>query len=918
MIAELKDDTIFQRIFEFSIEGILVIDDNGSIIKANPAIEQMFGYNTGELLEKKVENLIPNKFQKKVNYHKTAYLKKPITKRIGENLDVFGLKKDGSKFPIEVNLTPSKTDNKQVILAFVIDITKRISASQKLIESKRIMEEAQRLAHVGNWYWNLQTNERNWSDEFYRICGLTPGDKQLNSETSIDYIHPEDRESTIKIINNAIEKQIPYKYKKRILRLDGTIRHIISKGEISFDKNGKPIEMFGTMQDITRHKEIENELKNSKKRNQDILETLPDLMILYDKYGNHLEFHNPEGIELEDNIGKNIDKILPKKVCKKIREGFAKCKKTKKTQIIEYSFIMKGQLLHIESRIAQTDEGHFLSIIRNITESKNAEKIILENEQRLKLTLEAGEFGSWDWNLISDEIVRDTYQNSLFGMKAEKYTASYQSFLNKIHPEDRDNVQFTISEAIKKTSSYTIEYRIIHADLSVHWLHEKGNVFRDKQGKPIRIIGVTNSITNQKKSEEKLKESEERLRNYTLELEEKVTERTKELTTTVQKLVASNLSLEDQILITEEAEIIALSSKQLIANITKNFPKGFVAVVDTNFKIVFIEGEEFEEIGFKRHPDRGITIDQVNSLLENGKTKIKNKIEKSLKGKHCSFEVKFRNRTYLVNTTPLLDIDKEITRVLLVYNNITDQKQAELKILNTLKVEQELGELKSRFLSMASHEFRTPLSAILSSAILIEKQNETGKEDIRLRHISKIRSNVKNLVVILNDFLSLSKLEEGKIIPQPSKFNIIDFSKSLIEEIQDIKKNGQIINFVHNQLTQEVFLDPKLFKHIAFNLLSNAIKYSENNTEITYKIESNHSLLKIEIIDQGIGIPIEDQNNMFQRFYRAKNAANIEGTGLGLNIVKQYTKLMGGSIKFKSQLNEGSTFYIEFPLNLKK
>jgi signal transduction histidine kinase len=166
--------------------------------------------------------------------------------------------------------------------------------------------------------------------------------------------------------------------------------------------------------------------------------------------------------------------------------------------------------------------------------------------------------------------------------------------------------------------------------------------------------------------------------------------------------------------------------------------------------------------------------------------------------------------------------------------------------------------------------------------------------------------------------LSLSKLEEGKIIPQPSKFNIIDFSKSLIEEIQDIKKNGQIINFVHNQLTQEVFLDPKLFKHIAFNLLSNAIKYSENNTEITYKIESNHSLLKIEIIDQGIGIPIEDQNNMFQRFYRAKNAANIEGTGLGLNIVKQYTKLMGGSIKFKSQLNEGSTFYIEFPLNLKK
>ncbi|ARV15065.1 PAS domain-containing sensor histidine kinase [Polaribacter sp. SA4-12] len=918
MIAELKDDTIFKRIFEFSIEGILVIDDNGSIIKANPAIEQMFGYNTGELLEKKIETLIPNIFQITVGSHKITYLKKPITKRIGEDLDVFGINKNGSKFPIEISLTSSKTDNKQVLLAFVIDITKRILASQKLIECKRKIAESQRLAHVGNWCWNIQTNERNWSDEFYRICGLIPGDKDLNSETAIELIHPEDRESTLEIINNAIEKQVPYKYKKRILRPDGTIRHIITKGEISFDKNKKPIEIFGTMQDITTHKKIENELKNSKKRNQDILETLPDLMILYDKYGNLLEFHNPEGVELEENIGKNIDRIFPEKVCKRIRGAFAKCEKTKKTQIIEYSLTLKGKLIHIESRIVKTEEGHFLSIIRNITESKNAEKIILENEQRLKLTLEAGEFGSWDWNLISNEIVRDTYQNSLFGMKAEEYTATYESFLKKIHHEDRDNVQFIISEAIKNTSSYAIEYRIIHPDLSVHWLNEKGNIYRNKHGKPVRIIGVTNSITKQKKAEEKLKESEERLRNYTIELEEKVAERTKELTTTVQKLVASNLSLEDQILITEEAEIIALSSKQLIANITKNFPKGFVAVVDTNFNIIFIEGEEFEELCFKGYPDKEITIDLIKSLLEDAKTKVKNKIKKSLKGKHCSFEVKFQERTYLVNTTPLFDLEKKITQVLLVYNNITDQKQAELKILNTLKVEQELGELKSRFISMASHEFRTPLSAILSSAILIEKQNENGKEDRRLRHISKIRSNVKNLVVILNDFLSLSKLEEGKVIIQPSKFNIIEFSKSLIEEIQDIKKNGQTINFTHNQLTKDVFLDQKLFKHIAFNLLSNAIKYSEKNTEITYKIKSSHSKLQIEIIDQGIGIPIKDQNNMFQRFYRANNAANIQGTGLGLNIVKQYTELMGGNIKFKSQVNKGSTFYIEFPLNLKK
>jgi PAS domain S-box-containing protein len=925
MIAELKDDTIFKRIFEFSIEGILVINENGYIIKANPAIEQMFGYNTGELLEKKVETIIPNKFQLKTDSHKTTYPKKTIkncTKIcsamcsvicLDEDLAEFGLKKDGSKFPLEISLTPTKTNNKRVTLAFVIDITKRIFTNKKRIESERIMTETQRLAHVGNWCWNLKTNKRKWSDEFYRICGLTPGDEHLNSETFINFIHPEDRESTIKTVNNAIEKLIPYKYNKRILRQDGTIRYIIAKGEISFNKKNEPVRMYGTMQDITKHIEIENELKNSKKRNQDILETLPDLMILYDKHGNILEFHNPEKVTTEKNIGKNINKILPQKVCKRIREGFAECEKTKKTQIIEYSLIIKDKLVHRESRISQTDQGYFLSIIRNITESKNSAKIIKENEQRLKLTLEAGEFGSWDWNLISNEIVRDNYLNSLFGRKVEEVTTTYKSFLKKIHPEDRENVKTTILEAIESRTNYTLEYRIILADSSIRWLHEKGNVYKNKHGIPVRIIGVTNSITKQKKAEEKLKESEEKLRNYTKELEEKVTERTKELTTTVQKLVTSNLNLEDQILITKEAEIIATGTKQLIANITKNFPKGFVTVVDSSFKIIFIDGEEFEEIRFKDYPNKGITFDEVKSLLED--VKIKNKIQKSLEGQHCSFEVKFEDRTYLVNTTPLYDINKKLTQVLLVYNNITNQKQAELKILNTLKAEQELGELKSRFISMASHEFRTPLSAILSSAILIEKQNETGKEDRRLRHISKIRSNVNNLVIILNDFLSLSKLDEGRVILKPSKFNIIDFSKSMIEEIQDIKKDGQTINFIHNQLTTEVFLDQKLLKHITYNLLSNAIKYSEKNKEITYKIESSHSLLQIVIIDKGIGIPIEDQNNIFQRFYRGNNAVNIEGTGLGLNIIKQYSELMGGNIKFKSRLNEGSTFYIEFPIN---
>ena len=922
MSNDLKDNILFKSIFQSSVEGILVIDDSGVIIKANPASELMFGYNEDELIQEKLDILIPNQFKNNHKSHRNHFSENPTSRRMGQNLDLWGLKKDGTQFPLEISLSPAKINNQQIVFAFIIDITERMSAKKALLTSESRMAEAQRLAHVGNWHWNIQTNERSWSDEFYRVLGLIPGDKKLNSKSVKNFIHPEDKTNTEQAIDDALKNKTQYKHKHRIVRPNGEIRHLLSKGKILYDTDGKPKEMYGTIQDVTKHKEIELKLKNSKVKTQAILEALPDVMILYDKHGNHLEIHSPEDYQLvvpyHDHIGHNIDKIFPKKVCKKIRQGFADCEKTKKNQIVEYSLNLMGKLMHFESRIVKTDTNNFLCIIRDITESENTEKKILENEQRLRLTLEAGEFGSWHWNLITDKIVRDTYQNALFGMDATEYTTTYQDFLNNIHPEDRDKVQATITEAIKNVSNYTIQYRIMHPDLSVHWLHEKGKVFKNQNGKPERIIGVTNSITKQKLAEEKLKESEEKLRNYTLELKAKVTERTKELTTVVQKLVAANLSLEDQILITEEAENIALNSKQVLANITKNFPKGFVVVVDPSLNIIFIDGEEAEALGFSNLAHINATVYDGNGVTEATKNVLIKAIKKTFKGEHCSFEIDIQNRAYLVNTTPLLNNDNHIEHILLVNNNITQQKQIELDILKTLTRERELSELKSRFISMASHEFRTPLSAILSSAILIEKQNEPGKEDKRIKYVSKIRSNVKNLVVILNDFLSLSKLQEGKVIAHPEAFNLIAFTETLIEEFEDLKKEGQTINLQCKLTSIKVFLDVKLLKHIIYNLVSNAIKYSEEHQDININITIKNQLVCIEIKDKGIGIPTEDQDNMFQRFYRANNASNIQGTGLGLNIVKQYTELMDGTINFKSEINEGSIFYIEFPLNQKQ
>ena len=242
-----------------------------------------------------------------------------------------------------------------------------------------------------------------------------------------------------------------------------------------------------------------------------------------------------------------------------------------------------------------------------------------------------------------------------------------------------------------------------------------------------------------------------------------------------------------------------------------------------------------------------------------------------------------------------------------------DLAQREIQLEEALKRERELGELKSRFVSMASHEFRTPLSTILSSASLIGKYKEGDTQGKRERHIAKIKSAVENLTGILNDFLSLSKLEEGKVQLEVSEVDLKYLGHNIIEDLHGIsKKNQKIILEVSDEC--HIKSDKRILTNILFNLLSNAIKYSGEGTEVLFQGEVVNDQLIIKVKDEGIGIPEEEQKHIFSRFFRAKNVENIKGTGLGLNIVQRYVELLNGSIKFESKSNKGTTFTIHLPI----
>lgn len=227
-----------------------------------------------------------------------------------------------------------------------------------------------------------------------------------------------------------------------------------------------------------------------------------------------------------------------------------------------------------------------------------------------------------------------------------------------------------------------------------------------------------------------------------------------------------------------------------------------------------------------------------------------------------------------------------------------------------LEAEKELNALKSRFVSMASHEFRTPLSTIMSSVDLIGRYTENSPEERIHKHVDRIRAKVRELTGMLNDFLSLDKLEQGSVACNPAELDVVHMSIELIEELRSLAKPGQEIEYDHTGNDRIVFQDRAMLHNVLSNLLGNAIKYSPENKRIDLNTCIDAGTLTIQVTDRGIGIPLEDQQHLFERFFRASNAFTVQGTGLGLNIVRKYLDLMGGSISFLSTPGEGTTFTV--------
>ena len=432
-------------------------------------------------------------------------------------------------------------------------------------------------------------------------------------------------------------------------------------------------------------------------------------------------------------------------------------------------------------------------------------------------------------------------------------------------------------------------------------------------------LAFVNDITQRKETEQAIKQ-------LNAHLEERVKEGSQSLALTVEQLTA-------QIKETERKDTELQRLNTFLNNIW-NHAGAIIIVCDVNGLIQFFNPAAEQALGY--NADEVINIHNLAIFHDAGELDAEASVLSRGSGNKIlpGFEVlatltrsdksnglemhyiKKDGSSFFVSLdiTPLKDQENNTTGYLAIAIDISEKKVAEAELRLALEKEKELNELKSRFVSMASHEFRTPLSAILSSAYLASRYVKSEEQPQRDKHIQRIVSSVSSLTEILNDFLSVGKIEEGDIHPRYMEYDATSQMAEIIQDTQHLLKTGQYVNFTHSG-PNTIYSDPSMMKHIVTNLLSNAIKFSTEDMPIELKISNGGKSMKLTVADHGIGIPKEDQQNLFKRFFRSSNVTNIQGTGLGLHIVNKYAELLNGAITFESEEGKGTCFTIIFSNN---
>ena len=582
------------------------------------------------------------------------------------------------------------------------------------------------------------------------------------------------------------------------------------------------------------------------------------------------------GYEHEELIGKPLTSIIPSKYKKAhekhVTDYFAKGKQGRMAEGRALTGLKKsGEEFPLEvglNPFSIYQRKYVLALVYDMTET-------LDTRRRLNVRGQALEF-ALNGIVITDARQKDNpiiYYNKAF-QKLTGYNKDEILGRNCRFLQGKDRGQEgvkTIRKAIKEGKSCRVQVKNYRKDGSMFWNEVSINPIRALNGDITHFVGIQNDVTQRVKDEQEI--------NHLI-----------------------------KIFNDSQNEIYVFDANTLLFT-----HANFGAQKSSGYKLN--ELRKMTPVALMTEYSRKDFENKIKSILSNSRKKLAfETVQRRKDGSTYPIEVHMQSssldqKTLIVAIIMDISHRKDYTQKL----EKTVQERTE-QLREALSKEKELGELKTKFLSLVSHEFKTPLSAILTSATLVGKYTETEQQQRRQKHLKSIAAEVRHLTSILNDFLSMERLEEGKEVYKFSNFYLSKVVNEVIYNANMLLKTGQKIEYPDNIEEVMVCQDEKILNLTLTNLLNNAIKYSPENTTIKLDVTIGEEAIEFSVRDEGFGIPKKDQKHIFDRYFRAENVLTTQGTGIGLNIVKTHLENLGGSISFKSVENKGSTFKVVLPL----
>lgn len=697
-------------------------------------------------------------------------------------------------------------------------------------------------------------------------------------------------------------------------RPDGKMMIVRENARAIKNRNGSILYYEGTFEDITTRVEIEKALIESEKKLHLTLEAANIGIWNWSIKTNEIyfsrEFSKMLGYtsdELKGSIDTFVDlfyaedqHLILTNLLSNVNESEpdfeTEVRMVKKSGELRW-MLTKGKVIEWSGNIPL----NIIAIQIDITDRKISESKIIESESRFRELAENIEEIFW---LMSDNeiIYISPGLEKIWGVPAEENNRHFIKLYKSIHADDRIRIRRAMQiEVIDGPGIFNEEFRIVRPDGVEKWLWAR--TFPVKKGNEThRSVGIAEDITARKRLQIEL----EKLKN---DLQKTVEIRTSELVQLNNRLI-NEINKQKK----SEEEI-------------ENQLKFFRTLIETAASPMFIKDADkkyidcnkaFEEY-FDESRERIIGKSDSELLPAEAAMKFEAVDDALLKNPgELTYEDVTKHsppnrKEYMITKSTFLKSDGKPGGLIAFVTDITQKKRLELSIQKAFNKEKELLDLKSKLISTASHEFRTPLTTILSSIDLIDIYREKENLAKYYNHIDKIKSSVKYMIELLNDVMIINKTESGKLEYSPGETDVVELCREIISEVKQTNSNGVKILFKHSSSSPSVLADKKLLKLIISNLLSNAVKYSNDEGTVTLSLSMN-GIIELRIEDSGIGIPSDELPMIYEPFHRGKNVSEKPGTGLGLSIVKRCVDLHKGKISFTSRLNEGTVFNVQIPI----